>query len=71
MNKQTFVFIIVIMLLMCGFFVWRICSSVNKSYEGYVIGHTEDGLIIELEVDVTPEELIGYEIGDPYIIGGK
>ena len=46
------------------------CSSKMK-YEGFVIDHTEDGLLLEVEVKVTPEEMIAYEPGDPYIIGGK
>lgn len=44
---------------------------VGYGYEGYVIDRTEDSLILEVEVRATPEELIGYEAGDPYMLGGK
>lgn len=71
MNKHTFLFMLFIMLLMCGFFVWRLLFPIEHSYEGYVIDRTKDSLILEVEVEATPEELIGYEAGDPYTIGGK
>lgn len=77
MTKRV-LFLTVMMAITCVLFaitfVWNIASYVRTSYEvyeGYVVDHTEDGLIIEVEVKVSPEEMIAYEPGDPYTIGGK
>lgn len=74
MNKRMLV-PTVMMALMCVLFIATLIVGIFFSskdvYEGSVIGHTEDSLIIEVEVKVSPEELIGYEVGDPYVLGGK
>ena len=74
MKKRMF-FLTVSTIMMCLLFVavlvWGMVYSTRYCYEGYVVDHTEDGLIIEVEVKVSPEEMITYEPGDPYTIGGK
>ena len=40
-------------------------------YNGQVVAKTEKTIIVEIEVPATPEEIIGYEVGDLYMLGGK
>lgn len=66
MKHLTGILVVINLLLLFAMVLSISCNS--KTYEGFIIDKTPTNIIVEFSIPVSAEQLIGLEIGDPYIL---
>lgn len=66
MKYLTVISIILNLILLCT--MLYLASRSPRIHEGFIVSKTEDSIIVEFDIPVSVNQLIGLDAGDPYFL---